>query len=78
MLLEQFSYAMRVVIIIISMILFVITGKTETGVGSGALIGSVIAALAVGILIGVICTLFILTRKGIKTGIVITSAICHL
>jgi hypothetical protein len=58
--------------------LFVFTGKNETGVGLGAVIGSVIAALAVGILIGVTCTMYILTRKGIIAGIVITSVICHL
>ncbi|XP_060553212.1 uncharacterized protein LOC132714368 isoform X2 [Ruditapes philippinarum] len=41
-----------------------ITGKIETCVGLGSIVGSVIAVLAVGILIGVICTFFILTRKG--------------
>ncbi|XP_060556918.1 uncharacterized protein LOC132717464 [Ruditapes philippinarum] len=44
------------------------TGTNETGVGLGAVIGSVIAALAVGILIGVTCTMYILTRKGIIAG----------
>ncbi|XP_060597928.1 uncharacterized protein LOC132751731 [Ruditapes philippinarum] len=43
-------------------------GKTEISVGSGAVIGSVIAALAVGVIIGVICTFFILTRKGFIAG----------
>ncbi|XP_060556920.1 uncharacterized protein LOC132717467 [Ruditapes philippinarum] len=44
------------------------TGTNETCVSLGAVVGSVIGVLAVGILIGVICTLCILTRKGIIAG----------
>jgi hypothetical protein len=42
-----------------------IAGKNKNGAGVEAIVGSVIAALAVGSLIGVICTMFFLTRKGL-------------
>jgi hypothetical protein len=54
-----------------TLIFFVFTGKIETCVGLGSIVGSVIAVLVVGILIGVICTFFILTRKGNLKGMVI-------
>ncbi|XP_060597108.1 uncharacterized protein LOC132751026 [Ruditapes philippinarum] len=40
-------------------------GKNKNGAGVEAIVGSVVAALAVGSLIGVICTMFFLTRKGL-------------
>ncbi|XP_060564342.1 uncharacterized protein LOC132723601 [Ruditapes philippinarum] len=51
--------------------------KNETCEASGAVIGSVIAALAVGILIGVICTLIILIRKGIIAGSKTQQTVSH-
>ncbi|XP_060587078.1 multiple epidermal growth factor-like domains protein 10 [Ruditapes philippinarum] len=40
------------------------TGKNENCVGDVAIIGSVIGALAIGLIIGAICVWFILSRKG--------------